>query len=193
MAPFEVLSRQIAQCLSPAGANPHLENAIHLFGRADQELVPFPETFQCVDPLLAYEAALEALLLREHERASADRLSRRVAAIFGGQPPLIRDFARRIHWLRSKAVHAVRSAADLATQVTAGADDAITDSARPQLGTPAGNYSSILLNVGRGPFPGFLINVREVVRRCIRYFLEECQNGRPRDQTLDALDCVRFP
>jgi hypothetical protein len=206
-ADYSRLTEQLERCLTRSisdgePTNAHLRIAVHYFGRADERVITAPNDFDSIDPLIAYDAAIEALLVRENERGSEKLLRNRAPAIVGDAPseachgqlrsegdpvgcqrPIAPDevehLIERMYWLRSKIAHGVRSPEeinDLISYQGASAVDAI----------PEGPYDRLF--VESAPFPGFLMNVRELARRCIRHFCDEYARGRSRDETLERLD-----
>jgi len=82
---FSLLRDQLTQCLAVQGKpdNSHLRTAIHYFENGDRKIVPHPltESFDAIEPLMSYEAALEALLVLEQDYKVEDKLSERVARL----------------------------------------------------------------------------------------------------------------
>jgi hypothetical protein len=209
---FEELARQLNLCLAeqPAAGSPsntHLRIAARYFERGDERMDPIPESLQALEVLMSYDAALEALfILEEEKRDVRDKLARRVCAVLGDSLPAVpgweqtkdgryrrrdfqrtpsqlRSFIRRVFWLRSKVAHGVRTVEELSNLILYQPDCAIPNDGE---GIPSGPYGELL--VTSGAFPGFLVNLREVVRRCIRFFRDEHEQGRSREDTLRGLD-----
>lgn len=202
------LDRSLAKEMSDSTPpNSHLRIAVHYFERGDERMTPFPSEFDAIDPLLAYEAALEALLILEEERDTGKKLVSRVHAIIGDDLPEyevfcktdmgkyerrrckvtaedLRSFVRRVFWLRSKAAHGVRTIEELESWIVHRPDDEIPDKAP----VPKGPYSKLFLD--GSSFPGFLVNLRELARRAIRFFCDQWKQGKTREQILDELDAT---
>ncbi len=195
---FVELRAKLEQCLAknPGDSQPdntHLRIAAHFFAHGDKRIAPCRFNFGLIDPLLAYEAALEALLLREVEplkkqakkQGDASLLSHRVASIPLLKHPSTEDFIRLVHWIRSKIAHGVKPIREI-ERVIRCPDKGLPKDARLISGLPPGPYSRLYLS--GGDFEGLVVNLREVARRCIRFFFDEYFAGRGRDSTLDRLD-----
>lgn len=181
---FHELRQQLACCMASQGSS-RFQIAVHYFENADRRLVPqvFPGSFNAIDPLMSYEACLEAMLIREIERGdTSNRLSKRIRGIAGLDSQECGEFVRRVFWLRSKAAHSTRSVSDIERLIVTHPNDAI-DERQP---IPPGPYDHLLL--GSTYFPGFLVNFREMCRRCILHFSQEHANGQDQDATLQQLD-----
>lgn len=187
------MRKQLAQCLAPDSVpdNSHLKTAIHYFEKADRELQPrpLPGSFDAIDPLMSYEAALEALLIREDERRVGTNLPRRVAAMMertekttGG----VEDFTRRVFSLRSKVAHGARPIKEIEELIVYRPNDGIPDAWGERTPIPSGDYANLLIKDGLS-FPGFLVNLRELARIYIRFFCDELSRGQNKATTITSL------
>ncbi len=183
---FSRLRKQLAECLATSGDpdNSHLRTAIHYFENGDRKITPHPlaGSFDAIEPLMSYEAALEALLIREDERRGVEnKLSRRVLALMKTDRATdkIADFTRRVFWLRSKVAHGARPIKEIENLIIRKPNDAIGDT------IPGGNYASLLIK--NGVFPGFLVNLRELTRISIRFFCDALSQGQGKETTIESL------
>jgi len=101
----------------------------------------------------------------------------------------VADFTRRVFWLRSKIAHGARPIEELENLIIAKPDDEIVDNKRkkPKF-INKGHYASLL--IPRGSFPGFLVNVRELTRICIRFFCDTQCQGQDKTATIKSLDGI---
>jgi len=189
VAGFSNLRKQLNKCLSKDNGlpNSHLRIAIHYFENGDRrfESMPLPGSFNAIDPLMSYEAALEALVLLEHENDVSKNLSRRVSSIINNGRSEIHNFCKRVFWLRSKVAHGVRTIEEIEALIIDKPNIEIKDEARDQF-IPGGNYKELFLT--SYVFAGFLVNLREITRRTIRFFCNEYLKGRCRNDILSELD-----
>ena len=190
VAGFSNLRKQLNKCLSKDSdlPNSHLRIAIHYFENGDRRLKApaLTGSFNAIDPLMSYEAALEALVIRESERGKTEKnLSLRVSAILGEKVEDVRDFLKRVFWLRSKVAHGARAIEEIERLIVIKPDIEIQDEARGH-SIPGGNYRELFLT--SYVFAGFLVNLREITRRTIRFFCDEHIRGRNREDILDKLD-----
>jgi len=149
------LRKQLAQCLAADSKvdNSHLRTAIHYFENADRKIVPrhLCESFVAIELLMSYEAALEALLVREDERAVEDKLSKRVVAVMRQterRTDKVGDFTRRVFWLRSKVAHGARPIKEIEDLIVHKPNDKIVDNERKK-SIDEGDYRSLLSRVVR--------------------------------------------
>lgn len=185
---YNEVDRKLRACLECSHldvANAYLLTAIHYFERGDRQLTPLAnlDAFAAVDPLMSYDASLEALLIGETERGIADKLAGRMTALLNDRPEGIGGFMRRVFWLRSKVAHGVRHPREIADLIV-GKPDAAIPGEQGEAGM-AGPYSHLFLEAH--VFPGFLMNLRECAQRAISFFCDEYVKGRDRDQTLEKL------
>jgi len=196
---FSQLRKQLAQCLA-AGSKPdnsHLRTAIHYFENGDRKIVPhpLPGSSDAIEPLMSYEAALEALLVPEkkEEGGVENKLSTRIAAlakkkvngITDNKAGEIENFTKRVFWLRSKVAHGARPIEEIENLIIHKSNDKILDNERNKC-IPKGGYASLLIQ--GGPFPGFLVNLRELTRICICFFCEEFSAGQYKERTIALLE-----
>jgi hypothetical protein len=172
------------QSLNPNEKAP-LQTAIAYFENADRQLAPCcSDPFDVIEPLMCYEAALEALLVAEDENGVENKLADRVQAVLNDQGPEVGLLIRRVFWLRSKVAHGVRSQDEIRRLIIDAPDEAIVDSARKKT-IPSGPYSTLFLEAQE--FPAFLVNLRECTRRVIRYFLDAALQGETKEHVLRRL------
>jgi hypothetical protein len=194
---FSALRRQLAQCLAPDSApdNSHLKTAIHYFEKADRELMPrpLPGSFDAIDPLMSYEAALEALLIERRgdgEKTLSTRTSamvKKVNRLAHDRVGEINDFTRRVFSLRSKVAHGARPIKQIEQLIVYRPNDGIPDAWGEKMPIPSGDYANLLIKDGLS-FPGFLVNLRELTRIAIRFFCDELSQGRDKATTTRSLD-----
>ena len=148
----------------------------------------FPGSFNAIDPLMSYDAALEALVIPEEREKGgiSENLASRVSGIFEEKVDEVRNFIKRMFWLRSKVAHGVRTIEEIEGLIIDKPDAQIEDEARPNLSTQKVNYNELFL--ASNVFPIFLVNLREITRRTIRFFCDEYLKDRPREDTLKELD-----
>lgn len=191
---FSPLRTQLAKCLAPESApdNSHLRTAVHYFENADRKIVrdALPGPFGAIEPLMSYEAALEALLIGEKERDVQAKLPKRTAAVMqktGQTTDRVEDFVRRVFWLRSKVAHGARPIEEIERLIVLRPDDAIPDAWGNKRSIPSGDYRNLLI---RDPlsFPGFLVNLRELTRICIRFFCDRLSQGQDKTAVVASLD-----
>lgn len=191
---FSQLRKRLGGCLAADSKadNSHLRTAIHYFENGDRKIVPRPllGSFDAIEPLMSYEAALEALLVREDERGVEDRLARRVASLMkkrGRGIDKVGDFARRVFWLRSKVAHGARPIKEIENLIVHKPNDEIVDNERKKpRSIPRGNYASLLIT--GSTFPGFLVNLRELTRISIGFFCDALSQRQDKATTIDSLD-----
>jgi hypothetical protein len=192
---FCQLRKQLSQCLAADGSptNGHLRTAIHYFENGDRRIVPHPvlDSFDAIEPLMFYEAALEALLVLEREGGVENKLPARITAMAGRVNGVARDraqelgdFVQRVFWLRSKVAHGARPIGEIEDLVLRKPNDEIVDTERNKR-LREGRYADILIQ-GK-VFPGFLVNLRELTRLCIGFFCDELSAGRGKAETIDLL------
>ena len=79
VAGFSNLREQLSKCLSKDSdlPNSHLRTAIHYFENGDRRLKApaLTGSFNAIDPLMSYEAALEALVIREDESGVSNKVT----------------------------------------------------------------------------------------------------------------------
>lgn len=187
--------------------------ARHFFERADEHLVLGAENFDLTDPLLAYEATLEALLIGENEGGVEKSLSRRFQNLMErcceewlrrskrGDIPTPESFARRVFTLRSKTVHGVWPIRKITDYMTRKSSDCIPHRRGTSQAIPAGDYGEVFPALVSCPPKGFstdfnlsfLVNLREAARRCLRYFLKKQDEGSTRAQIIQGLDTGAKP
>lgn len=190
VAGFSNLRDQLSKCLSKDNdcPNSHLRIAIHYFENGDrrfQALPLFPGSFNAIDPLMSYDAALEALVILENEKGVNKKLSSRVSSIINSKIDAVQNFCKRVFLLRSKVAHGVWSAEKIEGLIIDKPDVEIRDQTRNEF-IPGGNYKELFLRSYE--LPGFLVNLREIARRTIRFFFDEYIKGRRREDTLKELD-----
>ncbi|MFC1634553.1 hypothetical protein ACFL5Z_06885 [Planctomycetota bacterium] len=189
VAGFSNLRKQLKECLSKDSdlPNSHLRIAIHYFENGDRRLKAptLTGSFNAIDPLMSYDAALEALVIPEKERSPGKKLVSRVSVIIGEKDEEVRNFIKRVFWLRSKVAHGVRTVEEIEDLIINKPDAKIEDEKRSYLSTPKGNYKELFLTGYE--FAGFLVNLREITRRTIRFFCDEHLKGRNREDTIDSL------
>ena len=189
VAGFSNLREQLNKCLSKDNdlPNTHLRIAIHYFENGDRRFkaVPLTGSFNAIDPLMSYEAALEALVVLEHENGVSNKLSLRVSAIIGNRRSEVQNFCKRVFWLRSKVAHGARTIEEIEHLIIRKPDREIKDEARDR-SIPGGNYEELFLT--SYVFAGFLVNLREITRRTIRFFCNEHLRGRRREDILGKLN-----
>lgn len=220
---LQTFHEQLERCLTkdvPSGmpSNTHLRVATHYFMRGDELMVPYPSGFDILDPLMAYDAAIEALLILEEEKSgTSKKLENRICSVISNEPRHVKKvinwrynpkdrlydiseddvkhFMRRIFWLRSKIAHGVRTIEEIEKLINIKPDEHIVNMPPknadhiPVVYIKEAPYSQFFLPSGMSdPFPGFLVNTRELARRTIRYFLDEYDQGQERKNTLSKLD-----
>ncbi|MBA7686250.1 hypothetical protein ES703_94693 [subsurface metagenome] len=185
---FSELRTVLARCLLMDNVrdNNHIRTAVHNFENADRKFVPCPleGSFNAVDPLMSYEAALESLVIFQDERGVENKLASRISSGFGEKAVEVENFLRKVFWLRSKVTHGARPIEEIERLILRRPNDAINDEARNKR-IPAGNYDKLLLE--SYTFPGFLINLREITRFTIRLFCDEFNRGCNKDETVRKL------
>ncbi len=190
VADFSNLREQLNKCLSKDSdlSNGHLRIAIHYFENGDRRLQAYtlPGSFNAIDPLMSYEAALEALVILESGNKVSEKLPQRVSTIVNSKRDEVQNFCKRVFWLRSKVAHGARTIEEIEGLIIDKPDAEITDKERPNLSTPRGNYKELFL--ASNVFPGFLVNLREITRCTIRFFCNEYLKGRCREDIICELD-----
>lgn len=185
---FSELRGLLASCISKDNIrdNNHIRIAVHYFENADKKFVPCPleGSFNAIDPLMSYEAALESLVIFENESGVEDKLALRISSQFGEKATEVENFLRKVFWLRSKVAHGARPIEEIEHLIVIRPNDAIIDEARNKR-IPVGNYDKILLE--SYTFPGFLVNLRELTRFTIRLFCDEFKWGCSKDETVKKL------
>lgn len=189
VAGFSTLREQLNKCLSKNSdlPNSHLRIAIHYFENGDRRFkaIPLTGSFNAIDPLMAYDAALEALVIRESERRNTgNNLSSRISVVLGEKVEDVRNFLKRVFWLRSKVAHGARTIEEIERLIIHKPNEEIKDEKR-KITIPEGNYEKLFLS--SYVFPGFLVNLREITRRAIRFFCDEFSKGNGREKTIDKL------
>jgi hypothetical protein len=188
VADFSNLRKQLNKCLSKDSGlpNSHLRIAIHYFENGDRrfETMPLPGSFNAIDPLMSYEAALEALVIKESENKVSEKLPQRISAIINSKRDEVHNFCKRVFWLRSKVAHGVRTIEEIEGLIIDKPNIEIKDEARGQF-IPGGNYKELFLM--SYVFAGFLVNLREITWRTIRFFCNEYLKGRCREDTLKKI------
>lgn len=188
VADFSNLREQLNKCLSKNSdlPNSHLRIAIHYFENGERRFkaVPLIGSFHAIDPLMSYEAALEALVVLEHENKVSEKLSSRVSAIINNRRSEVQNFCKRVFWLRSKVAHGARTIEEIERLIIHKPNEEIKDEERKNT-IPEGNYEKLFLS--SYVFPGFLVNLREITRRAIRFFCDEFSKGNGREKTIDKL------
>lgn len=190
VAGFSNLRKQLNKCLSKDSDLPNsdLRIAIHYFENGDRRFKAHPliGSFKAIDPLMSYEAALEAMVILEHERDTSKKLSSRVSAILAEKVEEVPNFLKRVFWLRSKVAHGARTIEEIEHLIIRKPNSEIKDKERPKLSTPKGNYKELFLTSHE--FPGFLVNLREITRRTIRFFCDEHLRAHRREDVIAKLD-----
>jgi len=187
---FSNLREQLNRCLSKDSnlPNSHLRIAIHYFENGDRKFraIPLTGSFNAIDPLMSYEAALEALVILECEkRGVCKNLSSRVSGILGDKAEEVCNFLKRVFWLRSKVAHGVRTVEEIESLIIDKPNVEIQGEARGKP-IPEGNYDKLFLE--SYVFAGFLVNLREITRRTIRFFCREHLKGHRREDIIDGLN-----
>ncbi len=191
VAGFSNLREQLNKCLSKDSVlpNSHLRIAIHYFENGDRRLKASALTgsFNAIDPLMSYEAALEALVIPEEreKRGISENLSLRVSGIFEEKVEEVRNFIKRVFWLRSKVAHGARSIEEIEHLIIIKPDREIQDKERG-LSISGGSYEELFLT--SYVFAGFLVNLREITRRTIRFFCNEHIKGHRREDIIAKLN-----
>jgi len=190
VADFSTLRGELNRCLSKDDLhNSHLRIAVHYFENGDRRLeaYPLPGSFNAIDPLMSYDAALEALVIPEEREKNgiSKNLASRVSIIFKEKVEDVRNFIKRVFWLRSKVAHGVRTVEEIEHLIIREPNAEIRDEAR-NICIPGGNYKELFLTSYE--FPGFLVNLREITRRTIRFFCNEQLRGRRREDIICGLD-----
>lgn len=170
----------------------HLKIALHFFERANETMGPSCDDFSYIDPLMSYDASLEALLIREQEKGAEAKLAKRVCAALKGTSPhgpaVLANFVKRVFLLRSKIAHGVWPVWKIARYVNVCPTERIQDGRGNDI--PKGRYDAMFPQdiTSQGAFCGFLTSLREVTRRTIRYFMDQHTAGCSRDAVLRKLD-----
>jgi hypothetical protein len=189
VAGFSNLREQLSKCLSKDSdlPNSHLRIAIHYFENGDRRLKAptLTGSFNAIDPLMSYDAALEALVIREDEGGISNKLPHRISSVINTERSEVRNFCKRLFRLRSKVAHGAWPIEKIERKIITEPDAEIeAEDNRPCI--PEGNYKQLFLT--SHVFPGFLVNLREITRRTIRFFCDEHLKGRNREDILDELD-----
>jgi hypothetical protein len=183
----------LANCLSEDRSqdNSHIRTAIHHFEKGDRNMVPCPlkGSFDAIDPLMSYEAALESMVIREEEEGGIEnKLALRITSLFSkpfsDKAKEIENFVRRAFWLRSKVAHGVRPIEEIEEYIIHKPNDEIVDKKRNKH-IPKGCYNSLIFD--SNIFPGFLVNLREITRFAIRFFCHELECGYSKEETIKKL------
>ena len=189
VAGFSNLRDQVSKCLSKDSdlSNSHLRIAIHYFENGDRRLKAptLTGSFDAIDPLMSYDAALESLVIRESEYGVGKKLSRRVSTIIDSKIDEVQNFCKRVFWLRSKFAHGARTVEDIEHLIVIKPNKEIQNTAR-NLTIRGGNYRDLFLTSHE--FPGFLANLREITRRTIRFFCDEHLKGNSREDIIAKLN-----
>lgn len=189
VAGFSNLREQLNKCLSKDSVlcNSHLRTAIHYYENGDRRFKakPLIGSFNAIDPLMSYEAALEAMVILEHENDTSNKLSSRVSDILGEKVEEVRNFLKRVFWLRSKVAHGARPIEEIEDLIIHRPNAEIRDEERNTY-LPGGNYERLFLT--SFVFPGFLVNLREITRRTILFFCNEHIKGCHREDIIAKLD-----
>jgi hypothetical protein len=176
------------RCLSENNSqdNSHICTAVHHFENGDRNLVPYPieGSFNAIDPLMSYEAALESMVIHEDERGIENKLASRIASLFSDKAKEVENFIRKVFWLRSKVAHGGRPIEEIEQLIIRRPNDGINDKTRNKQ-IEAGHYDNLLLCGGF--FPGFLVNLREITRFVIRFFCHEFESGYSKEKTIKKL------
>jgi hypothetical protein len=189
---FSELRKQLAECIQVG--NSHLQTAVHYFEKGDRGIVPvaLPGSFNAIDPLMSYEAALEALFIGEEKGNGENKLSRRIAACMKEQTKVnaddVKNFVRRVFVLRSKVAHGAWPIEEIERLIVVKPNDEIRDLASKSPRTiKGGNYDRFLVQAGPH-LVGFLMNLRELARLSTRFFCDEISAGRDKAETIRLLD-----
>lgn len=159
-----------------------LQTALAYFENADQQLDPVClDPFQAIEPLMSYEAAIEALLIGEEENGVERKLIVRIKNLIDDDRPALEGFIERVFWLRSKVAHGVRSPNEISRLIVQSPDAEIIDTPRNKR-IPSGPYSEFYL--GACEFPPFLVNLRECTRRVIKCYLDGASRGETKEQII---------
>ncbi len=168
------------------GAPPadHLRIADELFRTADRNWSNRTGETQSLVNLMLYDATIEALLLSEDKHGEgvlAGRAQKMVSPTQAG------EFVRKLFRIRSKTGHGSMPIEELLSLI----EDKPNVGMPEEPGTPRkrisdGPYASLFLSADTHPQP-FLVNVRELARHAICYFIDELDAGRRKDQTLAKL------
>ena len=146
----------------------HLWIADEYFERGNRSMLSSRDRVLTV---LMFEFALEGLYVKKRGGSEGKLLARvpKVVCNEGGvSADRLRSFLDEVFWVRSKAAHGVRSIRAL--------EDRIQKADTSGLLVPA------------LAFDPFLVNLREIVRLSIRFFLDKHTQGVPREATLEELD-----
>lgn len=194
-------------CSRPNLPDSHIRIALRYFERADDGLALVAADYDkgglaTIEPLLFYSSALSALLIEEGDRDESKLLSRRVRQLFERLKPTyltpkgnrfvpcsdhVFNLITLVHWIRSKAVHGVYSVEELAKLVM---DPGITRNSRTRLfpDVPQEKIVDLIVkSLEDDRFPDLLVDLREVVRVCIRFFLDQLDNGIDRRKAIQLL------
>ena len=130
-------------------------------------------------------------MIAEDERSSiADKLSKRTAAVVEKKEyntDKVEDFTRRVFCLRSKVAHGARPIKEIEDLIVYKPNSAIPDGWGERTPIPSGDYRNLLIKDGL-LFPGFLVNLRELTRICIRFFCDALSKGQDKPTVISSLD-----
>jgi len=174
VADYQALAEKLAKALRKAPddgdlPNGHIWIAVDYFERANRSMSTILDR---VPTVLLYEFALEALYISEEERGSERRLKDRIPMAVCTNDTIelsaLTDFIGDVFWIRSKAAHGVQPIRELEQRMQKA------------------NTRDLFFN--GGALSQYLVNLREIVRRSIRYFVDKYAEGISRSDILQELD-----
>jgi len=150
----------------------HIAAALKFFRAGDRHFFLGEYHEESVIVLILYEAAIEALLIREKERAgTGDKLKRRVSKAIPGRGAM-KKFVEELFWLRSKITHGAMPLDELASRI----------------GSPLNERFKSLFTDLTGPTNEFLSCTRELARLCIRFSMDRWLQGCGKDKVISELE-----
>ncbi len=157
------------ECAKNSVSNGHIQIAVEYFERGNRAMRSILDP---IFPLLFYEFALEGLYVQNRNEGSKRTLERRIPAAIDAEQTVeverLCEFIGAVFCIRSKAAHGVCPVAELERRIR-------------QVDT-SGLFSN------GGPFCRSLVNLREIVRRSIRFFIDKYVEGVKRHDVLSQLD-----
>lgn len=184
---FMKMKTVLSNCLSEDKNkdNSYIRTAIHHFENGDRNIVscPLEGSFNAIEPLMSYEAALESLIIREEENGE-NILALRISSLFPDNAKEVENFIRRVFWIRSKVAHGARPIEEIERLILHNPNDEIIDTKRKKR-IPMGKYNSLILD--GSDFPGFLVNLREITRFVIWFFCQMYESGFSKEETIKKL------
>ncbi|MFO0838989.1 MAG: hypothetical protein U1D55_10730 [Phycisphaerae bacterium] len=204
-ASLELLQVADQQPLARHQAATHLQIAMEWLAHADREFSGEIEPFDAVRLLLAYDAVIEALVLKDRNN-QGNQFKKRIVALATPIESVseyvpgnrrfetrrvtredVERFAERVWRLRSKAAHGSFSINELNRYIQGQETSEIPADDGDRDAVPAGPWDCLFLKPEPG-WPAFLGQVREIARQCIRRFIDDLAVGKNREQTLRDLD-----